>query len=151
MKTTTDELQRKILCIGNDPEMLTLYQLVIAAKLTNVDVTCAPDGEQGLQIALENKPDLIIIDGWHLPDVGDRNLEDSGPLTSKLRNELHPHILAILILQIRQSLGDVDPPNGWFALARDPLNGVLIKPLYIPEFIKKVKSLLETVDRKRTK
>ena len=150
MKTATDEPQRKILCIGDDPEILLLYQRVITTKLTNIDVTCTSDGKQGLQIALENKPDLIIIDGWRLPDVGDINLEDSWLLTFKVRNELHPHILAMLILEARQPRGDVDPSEQWFAWAEDPLNEILMKPPYIPEFVKKVKSLLETVDRKRT-
>jgi len=52
---------RKILYIEDDPASIDLMQLIFK-KLSDHELLSAPDAEQGLDIALEQPPDLILMD-----------------------------------------------------------------------------------------
>ena len=61
----------KLLLVDDDPSLLKLFSLVL--RKSGFEVLTAPDGEVGLALALEHRPDLIVadlnmprMDGWGL-------------------------------------------------------------------------------------
>ncbi len=52
----------KVLVIEDDKKIATA--LAVRLEAANYQVTTAPDGFSGLKVALENKPDLIVMDIW---------------------------------------------------------------------------------------
>ncbi len=50
----------KILLVEDDPMLIKMYSAKL--KSENFDVVSAEDGEEGLEVALKEKPDLIILD-----------------------------------------------------------------------------------------
>jgi|SRR5688572_5782435 len=53
---------KKILVLEDDPKIATA--LAVRLEAAGHDVLTAPDGAQGLKIALQNRPDLILMDIW---------------------------------------------------------------------------------------
>lgn len=51
---------KKILLIEDDPLMQTLYQNTF--ELEGVNLTIAPDGMSGIELAKKEKPSLILLD-----------------------------------------------------------------------------------------
>jgi DNA-binding response OmpR family regulator len=51
---------RKILLVEDNPELQKLYKLYLSEH--GFEVTTASDGEEGLEAAKANKPDLIFLD-----------------------------------------------------------------------------------------
>lgn len=52
--------QKKILFVDDEPDQVLLIQLRLEAS--GYEVLTAHDGETGLQLALEQQPDLVIVD-----------------------------------------------------------------------------------------
>lgn len=53
-------MAKKILIVEDDPVLLkTLQEFLVAEKF---EVLCAPDGEEGVRMAKNEKPDLILLD-----------------------------------------------------------------------------------------
>lgn len=50
----------KVLLVEDDPRVRQLYELVLTME--EYDVVCAVNGEEGLQKAEEDEPDLIFLD-----------------------------------------------------------------------------------------
>ncbi|MFA5176805.1 MAG: response regulator [Candidatus Omnitrophota bacterium] len=50
----------KILIVDDDEKMRWLYQDILSSE--GFDVLTAGNGEDGLKLAIENKPDLILLD-----------------------------------------------------------------------------------------
>ncbi len=75
----------RILVIDDDPNMLRLVELIAAEN--GYDVATAPSGAQGLRLAAEQEPDLVILD-LILPDMSGvevcRRLRVSGQRVSVL-------------------------------------------------------------------
>jgi len=55
-------MKHKILIIDDDPTIVQV--LHIRLKFAGYEVLTAPDGVQGLALAMESKPDLVILDIW---------------------------------------------------------------------------------------
>lgn len=58
--------RRHVLCIDDDETMQLIYQRVLATETLCVD--SATSGEQGLQLARQQQPDLILLDLF-MPDI----------------------------------------------------------------------------------
>src|SRR5437867_1623568 len=56
------ETMKKILILEDDARIATA--LAIRMEAAGYEVLTAPDGLQGLKLALENRPDLILMDIW---------------------------------------------------------------------------------------
>jgi CheY-like chemotaxis protein len=130
--------------------MLGLYELIITSRIENVEIISVSDGRQGLQKALEYEPDLMIVEHG-LPDIGDIALTDHWLLIDRVRNELCPHVLAVIATYNQRLMGyDIDPiggiPEEWHT---SPLNELLEKPTHPDELVEKVNDLFEKLDRKR--
>jgi CheY-like chemotaxis protein len=66
-----DSQPARILLVDDDPALVKLF--AIAMKKSGYEVVTATDGEEGLQVALEGRPDLVVadlnmprLDGWGL-------------------------------------------------------------------------------------
>jgi len=53
---------KKILVLEDDPKIATA--LAVRLEAAGYEVMTAPDGAQGLKIALEHRPDLVVMDIW---------------------------------------------------------------------------------------
>ncbi len=65
MSTTTKE-QKKVLVVEDDPWIRSLMADLLAGE--GYDVVEAPDGKQGLELASEREPDVILLD-LAMPEV----------------------------------------------------------------------------------
>ena len=59
-------LKNKVLFIDNDPGMVGTYATILRAR--NYDVSTASEGEEGLQKARKDRPDIILLE-VNLPDM----------------------------------------------------------------------------------
>src|SRR5258708_1096522 len=60
MSMNEDQEKKSVLVVEDDPEVRTLYaHALTAAGLT---VILAEDGENGLALAIEKQPDLLLVD-----------------------------------------------------------------------------------------
>ncbi len=57
---SSSQNRKTILLVDDDPIEVKLVQLVLAGR--EYDVMAAGDGEAGLRLAVERRPDLIILD-----------------------------------------------------------------------------------------
>ena len=57
---STGNANRSLMVIDDDPELLTMLQDLFRGR--GFDVVTAPDGEEGLRLSRERRPDLIILD-----------------------------------------------------------------------------------------
>lgn len=59
---------RRLLAIDDSPNLRAFIVQALTAQFPNLIVTLAPDGREGLRLALQDKPDLILLD-FVLPDL----------------------------------------------------------------------------------
>ena len=59
-------MRGKILYVEDDPQSLRLVQKIL--EIMDYNFLAAADGETGLQVALDEIPDVILMD-IHLPDI----------------------------------------------------------------------------------
>jgi DNA-binding response OmpR family regulator len=57
---STGNATRSLMVIDDDPELLAMLQDLFRGR--GFDVMTAPDGEEGLRLSRERRPDLIILD-----------------------------------------------------------------------------------------
>lgn len=79
----------KVLLVEDDPRVRQLYELVLTME--EYDVVCAVNGEEGLQKAEEESPDLIFLD-LRIPKISGLDL------LSMLRNNPKTKDIPVVIL-----------------------------------------------------
>jgi DNA-binding response OmpR family regulator len=62
LENKTTRTMKKILVLEDDCKIATA--LAVRLEAAGYDVLTAPDGAQGLRIALNSRPDLILMDIW---------------------------------------------------------------------------------------
>ncbi len=122
-------MQRKVLVVEDDKDIQQLVQL----HLRDMGCVCeaATDGERGLEKALKNKYDLIILDIM-LPGI------DGVEICKELRSE--KHYTPILMLTARSE--ELDKVLGLEVGADD----YLTKPFSIRELIARVKAIFRRIE-----
>ena len=60
------EMNRQVVCVEDEPEMIDLYRLILNRK--GFDVTGADGGKEGLETIRTQKPDLVLLD-LMMPDM----------------------------------------------------------------------------------
>lgn len=123
--------QRPRLILAVDDEAHILH--VVSLKLRNAgyDILTAQDGEEGLEVALERRPDLVITD-FQMPIMTGLELcvkLKADPATS--------HIPALMLTARGYSLSQED-------LETTNIAGVLSKPFSPREVLARVQELLES-------
>lgn len=121
-------IRKRILIIEDDERILDLLQRGL--EFEGYSVTTARDGQLGLQIASEWKPNLIILD-WMLPEVVPGL--DGLAVCRRLREEADT---PILMLTARDDIAD--RVRGLDAGADD----YLVKPFALDELLARVRALL---------
>jgi len=95
----TDEKVRRIVCIEDEPEMITLIQLILKRK--GFEVIGADGGKSGLDTVRAEKPDLILLD-LMMPDM------DGWEVYQKLKaDEVARDIPVIVVTAKAQSIDKV--------------------------------------------
>ncbi|MFQ5721570.1 MAG: response regulator transcription factor, partial [Candidatus Aminicenantales bacterium] len=117
---------KKILIIEDDEALI--QTLITALQLENFEVISAQDGEKGLELALREKVDLIIID-WVLPSLS--GLE----ICKKLRAQ---NLNTPIIILSGKKKEEMDKVIGLELGADD----YIIKPFGTKEFVARVKAVL---------
>lgn len=117
----------RILVCEDEPDILELIQV----RLTRVghEVLTASDGRMGLRRALEDQPELLLVD-WMMP--GMTGVE----LVAAVRAHPTAYELPILMLTARAQQGDIDAA---FAAGVD---GFIIKPFRAGELQERIAALL---------
>jgi CheY-like chemotaxis protein len=59
---------RRLLAIDDSPNLRAFIVQALTAQFPNMIVTLAPDGREGLRLARQEKPNLILLD-FVLPDL----------------------------------------------------------------------------------
>ena len=126
-------MTEKILIIDDDVDTLRLVGLMLQRQ--GYDISAASNGTQGLEKALEERPDLILLD-VRMPDM------DGYEVTRRLRK--NPTTLTIPILMFTAKTQLDDKVTGFEAGADD----YLTKPTHPTELQAHVKALLARVVQK---
>ncbi len=86
---------KKILVVDDDDVFLRLVETILEAE--NYQIITALNGKEGLKLAIEEKPDLIITD-LQMPEM------DGITLVKKLKSQLSTRIIPTIMLTIRDDL-----------------------------------------------
>jgi pilus assembly protein CpaE len=129
-------MAEKILIIDDDVDTLRLVGLMLQRQ--GYEITAASNGSQGLAKALEERPDLILLDVM-MPDM------DGYEVTRRLRK--NPATVAIPILMFTAKTQLDDKVTGFEVGADD----YLTKPTHPTELQSHVKALLARTVHKETK
>lgn len=122
-------MKKKILIVEDDPGIRVILQDSLSEK--GYDVESASDGERGLEMALEIKPDLLILDVM-LP------LMDGFEICKRVRQE--GMTSPILMLTVKDE--EVDKVLGLELGADD----YVTKPFSLKELSARIKALLRRVE-----
>lgn len=121
-----------ILVIDDD----TSLQRLVKARLEKhekVNISAALNGQDGLDLAIQNKPDLIILD-WMLPDI-------QGPdVLSELKTHQDTKKIPVLMLTGRNKIGEIEEV---FSLGAE---AYLTKPFSLQKLGEKVTTLLSETE-----
>ncbi len=120
--------KKKILVIDDDFSMVAALQVRLEAN--GYLVISAPDGEQGLQKAENEKPDLILLDVV-MPNM------DGYTFVKELRRQPTASQIPVIILSGRDKMKDLFELEG--------INDFLLKPYQSESLLKKIKELLQRV------
>lgn len=119
----------RILIVEDEPDVLLLLENRVRGA--GHEVMSASDGERGLELALEERPDLVILD-WMMPKL------DGIEVLERLRADETGRDIKILMLTARSQQKDVERA---FAAGADDY---IVKPFLPDEFVLRIKRVLET-------
>jgi DNA-binding response OmpR family regulator len=129
---------KRILVIDDEPDVLQIVRAMLVTR--NFDVALAEGGEEGLKLAAETRPDLIVLD-LMMPRVS--GLE----VLKRLRKD---NVLRMIPIVIISALGDEQrPPDFWTKTLG--VADYIQKPFDPLELIGKVESVLRRLDYKSPK
>lgn len=118
----------RILIVEDEPDVLLLLENRVRGA--GHDVQSASDGERGLELALAEEPDLIILD-WMMPKL------DGIEVLERLRADEIGGGIKVLMLTARSQQNDVD--RAFAAGAND----YIVKPFSSRELVERIATLLE--------
>jgi CheY-like chemotaxis protein len=117
----------KILVVEDMPDSAELAAQIL--RRYGHEVVIAGSGELGLQMAIENKPDLIVYDYW-LPDIDARNF------LARLRS--HEDLKNVPILACTATPVAAMQPG----LGEKGFNGLINKPYRVSSFMEAIEAHL---------
>jgi len=121
---------KKILIVDDQPEVRELVEITLRAE--NFQIIQAINGENAINIARKEKPDLIIMDIMMPGEI------DGIEATRILKNDPETKEVTIIILTAKGQKYDIK--KGYKAGADD----YFIKPFSPLDLIKKINEVLET-------
>lgn len=117
----------RILIVEDEPDVLLLLENRVRGA--GHDVMSASDGERGLELALSEVPDLIVLD-WMMPKL------DGIEVLERLRADETGRGIKVLMLTARSQQNDVERA---FAAGTDDY---IVKPFSSRELIERIAALL---------
>lgn len=117
----------RILIVEDEPDVLLLLENRVRGA--GHEVMSASDGERGLELALSEVPDLIILD-WMMPKL------DGIEVLERLRADDTGRGIKVLMLTARSQQNDVERA---FAAGTDDY---IVKPFSSRELIERIAALL---------
>ncbi len=120
-------MRKKILVVDDEDQILNL--LTMRLKINNYEVVTAKDGYQCIQMAKEEKPDLILLD-IKMPNGGGINAFET------LRNNIDTKIIPVIFITSYPSLEVKNQVTEMGA------SGFIAKPFDIEELLIKIRSLI---------
>lgn len=117
----------RILIVEDEPDVLLLLENRVRGA--GHEVMSASDGERGLELALSEVPDLIILD-WMMPKL------DGIEVLERLRADETGRGIKVLMLTARSQQNDVERA---FAAGTDDY---IVKPFSSRELIERIAALL---------
>ncbi len=99
------EVRRRVLVVDDSPTILQVVKSVLTER--GYEVLVAPSGEEGLRLAQERQPDLVLLDIM-MPGM------DGYTMATRLQHDRRMPIV-VLSAKSRQELGDLflDRVDGW--------------------------------------
>jgi PAS domain S-box-containing protein len=92
--------RRSVLCIEDNPQNRDLVEQVFAT-LDDIDLTTAPDGAGGIERALADPPDLVLLD-LHLPDM------EGGEVLDRLRADPRTRSVPVVVVSADATAAQID-------------------------------------------
>ena len=133
-------MAQKILSVDDDRDLV--MSLEQALKHNGFEVTCAYSGTEGLKMALEVKPDLIVLDVMMERDTA--GFEVAYQIRSERETSKYREIREIPIIMLT-AINQVT--NSRFSLNEEEsflpkVNDFITKPVKVDDLIAKMKSIL---------
>lgn len=119
----------RILIVEDNPDLLSILKELLAR---DYDIVTARTGEDAIKLAVEQKPDLVILD-LQLPAM------DGMEAGRWIKSRVAPRVMPILALTALAGAGDAD-----VILSCGCCDAYMAKPAPLPAIRDKVKELLET-------
>jgi pilus assembly protein CpaE len=126
-------MSARILIVDDDVETLRLVGLMLERK--GYEIQVAPTGTQGLEKALKEKPDLIILDVM-MPDL------DGYEITRRLRGNPQTESIPILMFTAKTTIPDK------IAGFHSGADEYLTKPVHPAELVNRMEALLQRSSRR---
>ena len=118
----------RILIVEDEPDVMLLLENRVRGA--GHEVLSAADGELGLELALSERPDLIVLD-WMMPKL------DGIRVCELIRHADPEHAIKVLMLTARSQQNDVDRA---YAAGAD---AYIVKPFSSRELIDRIDTLLQ--------
>lgn len=112
----------KILAVDDDPDILRLVEIKL--KKAGFQVLLARDGEEGLQTALAEKPDVVLLDGM-MPKM------DGYSAARRIKTEISPAPIVIMLTAKGQ---EADVTHG----IQEGADDYIVKPFAPNELIARI-------------
>lgn len=123
----------RILAVDDDPILLKMVQAVLAAADEPYEVSLASSGQEALEIAKREVPDLILLD-LMMPGM------DGIEVCLKLRESRSTYLIPVIMLTAS------DLPNNRLEALRMGVDDYLLKPFNPEELELRIQSLLRRIN-----
>lgn len=131
----TGRLQRKVVCVEDEPEMIDLIRLILSRK--GFEVIGAEGGAKGLAKIRAEKPDLVLLD-LMMPEM------DGWQVYQQLKAD--PETAEIPVIVVTAKAQNIDKVLG---LHIAKVDDYIPKPFSLQELVDRVDAVLKRRDQAR--
>jgi len=128
LKFGRDKDKVKILVVDDEPKIVQTLQDRL--EMNGYEVFCAYNGKEGLEKALDKKPDVILLD-LLMPIMNGHEMLEA------LRQEPEGEDIAVIILTARSQKQDVERATA------SGISDYIVKPFEVSELLAKIETLVE--------
>ncbi len=123
-----DNRQTRILVVDDEPNIVQTLQDRL--EMNEYDVVTASNGKEGLDAAIEHRPDVILLDVI-MPVM------DGHEMLEALRKHPEGQDVAIIMLTARSQTNDIARANAC------GIEDYIVKPFDLSELLEKIESVVE--------
>ena len=122
------ETKKRVLVVDDEPGILNFVRVNL--RLAGFDVITTTSGEEALQLAQSQKPDIMLLDILMQPLTGFDVLERLRAFSQ----------IPVIVFTARREIADMALKEG--------ANGYITKPFVPNELVKKIQAILDTQTNK---